>query len=110
MIRADLVLLEVPLLDEGKHTMRFNFQVILRNNDKFEGELSWPVALPVEPTQEPWPSPSSQQQLQRAFAVLEVQLAAIRQTLQLRPDYDRSRVAMYKSALATQDAEQFRKS
>ena len=29
MIRADLVLLEVPLLDEGKHTMRFNFQVIL---------------------------------------------------------------------------------
>ena len=95
--------------DESSKTMTIHFQVVLKNGGEPEGEFSWPVVLDLGLLQEPLPSVPNQQQLQLAFAVLEVQLAAIRQKIQLRRDYDRSRVAMYKNALATQDAEQLQK-
>ena len=108
MIDADVSISRTET-DESSKTMTTHFQIVLKNDGKPQGELSWPVVLDLALLRGPLPDTPTQQQRQLAFAFLEVQLAAIRQKVRNDPDYEPSTVAMYKNALATQDAEQLPK-
>lgn len=87
MINGDMQLTGDPITNQKANTLTFTFRAALRNDDKPEISFLWQVVLDLPKTQDTGTSLSNKQQLQRAFAVLRVQVEGLVQSIQHHPQY-----------------------